>query len=41
MSPQQPQAPTHQSTQDQSMTNILASLVANQAKAAQDSAMMF
>ncbi|CAM8896361.1 unnamed protein product [Rhodiola kirilowii] len=41
VSPQQPQAPTHQSTQDQSMTNILASLVANQAKAAQDSAMMF
>ncbi|CAM8953685.1 unnamed protein product [Rhodiola kirilowii] len=31
MSPQQPQAPTHQSAQDQSMTDILANLVANQA----------
>ncbi|CAM8964155.1 unnamed protein product [Rhodiola kirilowii] len=40
MSTQQPQAPT-QSTQDQSITDILASLVANQAKAAQDSTMMF
>ncbi|CAM8957561.1 unnamed protein product [Rhodiola kirilowii] len=41
MSPQQPQAPTHQSEQDQSMTDILANLVANQAKAAQDNAMMY
>ncbi|CAM8947559.1 unnamed protein product [Rhodiola kirilowii] len=41
MSPQQPQAPTHQNTQDKCMTNILANLVAIQAKAAQDSAMMF
>ncbi|CAM8994451.1 unnamed protein product [Rhodiola kirilowii] len=35
MSPQQPQAPTHRNTQDQSMTDILASLVASQAKADQ------
>ncbi|CAM8934899.1 unnamed protein product [Rhodiola kirilowii] len=41
MSPQQPQAPTHQSTQDQSMTDILASLVANQAKANQRMDQMF
>ncbi|CAM8880686.1 unnamed protein product [Rhodiola kirilowii] len=41
MNPQQPQASTHQSTQDKCMTDILANLVANQAKAAQDSAMMF
>ncbi|CAM8936000.1 unnamed protein product [Rhodiola kirilowii] len=35
MNPQQTQAPTHRNTQDQSMTDILASLVANQAKSDQ------
>ncbi|CAM8940405.1 unnamed protein product [Rhodiola kirilowii] len=41
MSPQQLQAPTHQSTQEQSMTDILASLVVNQAKADQRMNQMF
>ncbi|CAM8963249.1 unnamed protein product [Rhodiola kirilowii] len=41
MNPQQTQAPTHQGTQDQSMTDILASLVASQAKADQRMNQMF
>ncbi|CAM8972372.1 unnamed protein product [Rhodiola kirilowii] len=41
MSTQQPQAPTHQSARDQTMTDILANLVANQAKADQRMDQMF
>ncbi|CAM8931369.1 unnamed protein product [Rhodiola kirilowii] len=36
--PQQPQAPPQQSTQDQSIATVLASIMENQAKAAQDQA---
>ncbi|CAM9001655.1 unnamed protein product [Rhodiola kirilowii] len=41
MGPQQSQAPTHRNTQDQSISDILASLVENQAKADQRMDQMF